>query len=170
MTVAGPTPARSRAGDASKAPPSLFVTIFAFVVVVVYVCSLAYAFSRASAEVWGALLLLPVLVGITIPLCRSAGRAQNDPRLARLLVVALVLKMLGTCIRYAVAFKVYSGEADAKAYDQAGRILANNFRAGHLDFGHGAIKSTHFIEVVTGFVYTVIGSVSWVSTSSTAGW
>ena len=57
-------------------------------------------------------------------MCSRAARQENDPRLARLLLVALVLKLMGACIRYAVAFNVYSGEADAKAYDKAGGLLA----------------------------------------------
>jgi hypothetical protein len=150
-------PSRSGAPALPKAPPSVLATLFTFVVVVAYVCALMYAFARASAQVWGALLLAPVLITITAPMCKRAARQENDPRLARLLLVALVLKLMGACIRYAVAFNVYSGEADAKAYDKAGSLLAANFRAGHLDFGVGAIKDTHFIEVVTGVVYTIIG-------------
>jgi hypothetical protein len=157
MTVTVP-PSYSRSpADRPKPPPSVLVTLFGFFVVVAYGCSLLYALAKASPAVWGALLLVPVLVGITAPLCRAAARQQADPRLARLLMVALVLKMVGACIRYAVAFDVYGGSADAKAYDKAGRVLASSFRAGHLDFGQGAIKNTHFIEVVTGFVYTIIG-------------
>ena len=140
-----------------KAPPSVLVTLFAFVVSAAYIVSLLYAFVSASIEVWGALLLVPVLIAITRPLLASAARQQDDPRLARLLMVALVLKMLGAVIRYGVAFDVYGGQADAKAYDKAGRILAQGFRAGHLTFGQGAISNTHFIEVVTGVVYTITG-------------
>jgi hypothetical protein len=153
MTVTVP---RSQAP--AKAPPSLFVTLFSFVVVIVYLASLAYALTAASAEVWGALLLVPVLVGISLPLCKAAGRAENDARVTRLMMVALVLKLVGACVNYAVAFQVYSGEADGKAYDKAGRLLAANFRAGNFNFGTGKISDTHFIEVLTGFVYTVIGS------------
>ncbi|HEY5014971.1 MAG TPA: hypothetical protein VIK61_19960, partial [Acidimicrobiia bacterium] len=140
-----------------KAPPSVLVTMFGFLIGTAYVLSLLYALMSASAAVWGGLLLVPVLIGITLPLLRAAARQQDDPRLARLLVVALVLKMLGAVIRYGVAFDVYGGQADAKAYDKAGRVLAQGFRSGHLLFGHGAISNTHFIEIVTGVVYTIIG-------------
>ena len=109
----------SRAEAGQKAPPSLFVALFAFAAFIAYFGSLAYALTAASSQVWGALLLVPVLVVITIPLCKAAGRHQNDPRLPRLLVVGLVLKMAGACLRYAVAFQVYSGEADSKAYDRS---------------------------------------------------
>jgi hypothetical protein len=140
-----------------KAPPSVLVTLFGFVVGTVYVVSLLYAFMAASMEVWGALLLVPVLVGLTLPLLTRAAAQQDDPRFKRLLVVALVLKMVGAVIRYGVAFDVYGGQADAKAYDKAGRLLAQGFRSGHFDFGHGAISNTHFIEIVTGVVYTITG-------------
>jgi hypothetical protein len=140
-----------------KAPPSVLMTMFTFVVVVAWFFSLLYALTRASAEVWGALLLIPVLIGITIPLIQGAARRQHDPRLERLLMVALILKLVGAIVRYAVAFNVYGGVADAKSYDTAGRVLAAGFRAGHLTFGHGKISDTHFIEVVTGVVYTIIG-------------
>jgi hypothetical protein len=163
MTLAVPQPYRrgsnGRAADGrEKPPPSVLVTLFTFLLVVAYFISLLYALSSASAEVWGALLLLPILVGITAPLCLSAARKEPDPRVGRLLMIALVLKLFGACVRYAVAFDVYGGQADARAYDKAGRLLAAGFRAGHLDFGEGAIKNTHFIEVVTGIVYSIIGN------------
>jgi hypothetical protein len=158
MTLTVPQPYRRASNGREKPPPSVLVTLFTLVVVVAYFLSLLYALSSASAEVWGALLLLPILVGITAPLCLSAARKATDPRMGRLLMIALVLKLFGACIRYAVAFDLYGGQADAKAYDKAGRLLAAGFRAGHLNFGDGAISNTHFIEVVTGVVYTVIGN------------
>jgi hypothetical protein len=163
MTIVPHSPfSRGRPGPKArpaklKAPPSAFATLFMFLVAIAWFFSLLYAFTSASAEVWGALLLIPVLIGITIPLCQSAARFQNDPRLERLLVVALVLKLVGAVVRYGVAFDVYGGAADAKAYDKAGRILAEGFRSGHLNFGHGAINNTHFIEIVTGVVYAITG-------------
>jgi hypothetical protein len=165
MTLATPPPrsrptSRSTAPSktAPKPPTSVGLLLFTCLSVIVYLCALVYSFSKASAEVWGALLLLPILIGITLPLCSAVGRAQNDVRLTRLLGVALVLKMIGACVRYAVAFQVYNGEADSRVYDHAGRQLAAHFRAGHFDFGTGAIKNTHFIEVLTGIIYAIIGN------------
>ena len=146
----------SREGPA--APQSAFMMVFSFAAAIGYLCSLTYAMAYASYSVWGALLLIPVLFAITVPLCSMAARHANDPRLGRLLVVAFVLKMLGTLIRFAVVFDVYDGFGDSGAYDKAGRILATSFRAGHFDTGPGAVSSTHFIEVVTGVVYSVVGS------------
>ena len=162
MTLTAPPSRRARSTAPperlEKLPASVSLMVFTFGTAVLYVAALVYTLGTASPEVWGALLLLPVLVGITIPMCSAAGRAQRDARLARLLTVALVLKMVGACARYAVNLQVYNGEADSKAYDHAGRLIAAQLRGGHLYFGNGPIKDTHFIEVVTGVVYTIIGN------------
>ena len=68
-----------------------------------------------------------------------------------------MLKLIGACIRYAVVFDVYGGSADAKAYDKAGRAARGVVPGRTPRLRAGSDKNTHFIEVVTGFVYTIIG-------------
>ncbi|HEX4490230.1 MAG TPA: hypothetical protein VH914_03405 [Acidimicrobiia bacterium] len=149
---------RGRTGLA-KPRPSIMVTAVTFVLAIAYLGALGWSFASAGPEVWGGYLLVPVLLAISMPMCRRAAIAANDASVERFLMVALALKFVGALVRYAVAFNVYGGEADANAYDKAGRVLAAGFRAGQLtNFGHGAIKDTHFIEIVTGVLYAIIGN------------
>ena len=85
--------------------------------------------------------------------------SKTDPRIARLLWWAFGLKLLGALPRYAVAFGVYDGQADAAAYSRIGGALARQFRNGDfvIDLGR-RVQGTGFIEIVTGAVYTVTGA------------
>jgi hypothetical protein len=100
MTLTARTPPRESSHDRQdQAPQSAFMMVFAFVAVIAYLCALVYAMANASYSVWAGLLLVPVIVAITVPLCTMAARHQHDPRVARLLMAALVLKMVGALVR-----------------------------------------------------------------------
>ena len=63
--------------------------------------------------IWVALFLVPVLVVATAPaLVRQADR-EHSRRLMWLLLAALVVKLLGSLVRYYVSFEVYGGAVDA---------------------------------------------------------
>jgi hypothetical protein len=142
-----------------KAPPSMLATIVTVLLVFAYIGVLGFSFVTAGPAVWGGYLLVPVLFAISLPMCKRAAIATGDASIERFLLIALALKFVGALVRYAVAFQVYGGEADANAYDKAARVLASGFRSGHFtNFGHGAIKDTHFIEVFTGILYAIIGN------------
>jgi hypothetical protein len=78
--------------------------------------------------------------------------------MTRLIIYALILKMLGALVRYFVAFSVYNA-ADAQQYHEWGRVLAPMFRSGDftVDIGRKVI-GTGFIDILTGAVYTVTGA------------
>ena len=125
------------------------------VLLVAYIVGLA-ALLQFSYDVAGGVLVLHVLALISIPLIIHLTR--EDGRSARrLLLFALVAKLVGTLVRYAFIFAIY-GEGDARQYDLIGRALAASFRAGDFapDLG-GKVIGTGFIEVLTGVLYTVIG-------------
>jgi hypothetical protein len=107
--------------------------------------------------IWVALFLGPVLIVATAPtLVRQADR-EHSRRLMWLLLAALVVKLLGSLVRYYVSFEVYGGAVDAVAYHEAGSRLAEQFRAGEFDTGLDSLTSTNFVSFFTGLVYTVIG-------------
>lgn len=112
-----------------------------------------------SSESWdtlGGLIVAPGLFAITIPILARQAKREGDKALMTILVLALLAKIAGTFIRYFVGTNVYGGGVDATAYDRAGTALAESFRGGDFSVIEG-ISGTHFIEVLTGLVYTIIG-------------
>jgi hypothetical protein len=103
------------------------------------------------------LFLVPVLVGASWPAFARQARRERNARIATILLVALVLKLLGSMVRYLVAVYVYEGSADAMAYHDYGEALAMNFRAGEFDTGLDSLSDTNFIRFFTGVLYTVTG-------------
>jgi hypothetical protein len=103
------------------------------------------------------LFLLPILLAASWPAFLRQARRERDARLAQLLMLALVLKLFGSLVRYWVAIHVYEGVADATQYHQVGADLARRFAAGHFDTGLSSLSSTDFIRFFTGVIYTVTG-------------
>lgn len=116
---------------------------------------LAIAMQTATYDVWGALLVAPVLLVLTVPLAARATRRENDPSVGRLVLLAVVVKFaIGTTARYVQAYFVYKS-ADAAAYYGEGKLLMDQFR--RLDFSDlGSLVGTRFIEVLSGIVLAVI--------------
>jgi hypothetical protein len=103
------------------------------------------------------LFLVPVLLAASWPAFVRQARRERNARIATLLLLALVLKLLGSMVRYLVAVYVYDGSADAMAYHDYGTVLAMRFRAGEFDTGLESLSDTNFIRFFTGVVYTVTG-------------
>lgn len=105
----------------------------------------------------GGVVVVHVLVVVTVPLLLWLER-DADRRVRRLVIVALMAKLIGTLARYAVLLSVY-GEGDALEYDRVGRNLALFFRQGDFSVDIGQrVVGTGFIEIFTGLVYTLTGS------------
>lgn len=106
----------------------------------------------------GGLIAMVAIFTITVPVAFKIGREEGDPYIRNVILVALALKTVGTILRYLVAFDLYDGRADAARYDQVGAALAEQFRQGDFDLGDASLVGTRFIEVVTGLVYTLLGT------------
>jgi hypothetical protein len=106
----------------------------------------------------GGLLIVPLLAALTYPIARQISRIQQDVQIRRLVFTGLLLKGVGTCLRYAMAFSLYGGVSDAGTYHNAGKVLAQGFRHGNYNVGTEAVTSTRFVEVVTGVVYAIFGA------------
>jgi hypothetical protein len=103
------------------------------------------------------LFLVPILLAASWPALVRQARRERDHRLAQLLMLALILKLLGSLVRYWVAIYVYDGLADAVGYHADGTALATAFRAGNFDTGLASLSSTDFIRFFTGVIYTITG-------------
>lgn len=126
---------------------------------IAYVVGVAWAMANLSYDIVGGLIVLPVLAGVSIALLTSRARREGDLRLVRILVLAVVVKLVvGPVIRYGVIQEVYGGVADAQGYHGAGRLIAGALRDGRFpaDLGGGG-DGTQAINLLTGLVYTVTG-------------
>ena len=140
---------RSRA---SAHPPTAAVLLG----VVAYGALIVHGMNRWSYDVWGALIVGPLLLALGLRLITIACRYEADLRMTRLLRLALVLKLCGAIANYVVSIGIY-GRADAQTYSAVGAVLAHNFRGGNFANLPASVPGTGFIEILTGFVYTITG-------------
>lgn len=139
-------------GGRSALVPVVLVTIAA------YITGVMWAMEHSYYNVWGGLLVAPLLVAISAPLITRAAAREQDPRLARLIIFALVLKLAASMARYHVAFDVYDGVADAGVYHIWGEMIAVELKQFHfaIDLGKQFV-GTGFTRLLTGIVYVFIG-------------
>lgn len=150
-------PERFTAAPTAPSPRQTLGPLVLAVAAVAYVAVTGWAMESTSFDVWGGLLIAPVLVALTVPLARRVARRERDSRMVTFILCALVLKLAASLVRFAVAFEVYRGVADAEAYHKAGAALADGFRQGIVDLGDDRIVGTTFLEILTGIVYSVTG-------------
>lgn len=117
-----------------------------------------WAVEHTTYDTWGGILVGAVLVLASMPVVLWLARREDDARVARLLPVALVLKLAASLARLAVAFGVYDGVADASTYHSAGEVLAPMYRRGDFSADVGPLIGTGFLKTLTGVVYAVTGS------------
>ena len=151
----------SAAGASQTTAAHRTVAVVGIAAALGYLAALAWAMGNLSYDVWGAMVVGPVLVAVSVPLLERIGRADPDRRVMRLLFVAFAAKMAGALVRYAVTFEVYGGRADAGGYHGSGRRLAAAFWNGTWDRvlqqEVPELAGTEFIRLVTGAVYVVTG-------------
>jgi hypothetical protein len=135
--------------------------IIGFTAASAYLIALAAAMTRYSYDIWGAMVLGPLLVAITIPILLRATRREADPWMTRLIIVAFIAKMLGSLVRYGLTFELYAGRADAGGYHGAGARLAAAFWEGNWDRVYATevpqLAGTEFMRLATGILYVVTG-------------
>jgi hypothetical protein len=135
---------------------SMLVGVVGLILLVLVSPSLSSAFGSAY-ETWGAVILAPILVAITLPMLARQSAREDDRKLFWILVLALAFKLIGALIRHYVAFDVYGGAADAASYHNWGVELAPQLRQGDFDTVLPSLTSTDFIRFFTGLVYALIG-------------
>ena len=104
------------------------------------------------------LLLVPALIALGAGIVLFVTRHDTEP-MTGLIIVALVLKLGASFVRYFVAFDLYGGTADASRYDDLGADIASRFRSGDLSLGEllSFGRSTEFIADLTGAIYAAMG-------------
>jgi hypothetical protein len=123
-----------------------------------YVSLVAWATTQMWYDLWGALVVIPLLVMVSGHLLVRAAKHDPDPAFLRLLVLAFVLKGFATVGRYWMAFVLYEGRTDAGVYSVEGARLAEFYRDGMFDAELGkAFVGTGFIRALTGVLYAFTG-------------
>lgn len=123
---------------------------------VAYIVLMAVAMDRTSYDVWGALIVVPPMVAISVWALRILFPRHD---LFVVAVVGLLVKFAATPARYWVVFEAYAGLGDASTYHTVGSSLARSVRTGQEPFlaviPHEV--GTKAIEQATGLVYTLFG-------------
>lgn len=131
-----------------------------FLVAASYVVVMTATAPVLSWDIWPALVIVPVLGAVTLPLVRHGLRKDPDPRIGQIVAVAFVAKMLGSVARYALTYQLYE-RADAEAYHVSGSRLAAAFWDGTyaqvVQVEAPDLTGTPFINLVTGIFYTITG-------------
>ncbi len=93
-----------------------------------YVGVLAWAFENQSYNVWGSMLIAPLLVAINAVLIWRVGRREEDRWIVGLMGLGFVLKMLGSLARYFTLFVLYDGVGDATGYNNYAAVYYKHWR------------------------------------------
>jgi hypothetical protein len=136
------------------------VAVLLLPLVAAYSALFAYAVNTTSYDVWGALVVAPVLITISLPILFRFAKSEADHRIGAILILALILKLAFSIPRYYMVTVLYES-GDSLRYDAAATamrpyLINLDFSVASLgDAGSGS--GTRFIEVVTGIVYAIIG-------------
>lgn len=141
---------------ASCAPSPIAIAVVGLGLVAAYVAATFFTMDRTPYDLWGATLIGPGLIAISLPMFAREARRQDDARLFWFLVVALLLHLVGGMLRYWVTFSVY-GAGDATGYHRNGLRIAASFWNGDFDTGLRSLSGTDFMSFATGVIYMIIG-------------
>ncbi len=124
-----------------------------------YLIALGWAMQNLSYDIWGAMVVVPILSLISAPLITRAFAGDLAP-LRPWVWVGLAAKFAGAIAGYNVRFDAYGGSADAGSYHAAGKLIAGDFWDGKVTLFGLVPKQTgtQFVEDLTGLVYTIGGS------------
>ena len=116
-----------------------------------------WALQTDSYNLWGAVVVLPlVLAGNTLLIWRACRR-ENQRWFTVVFVLGFVAKLVGTLGRYGVAYGVYDGAADAERYNLYAAAHYYIWRDGTIGWEWSGKQGTQYMELITTAVYTVIG-------------
>ena len=117
----------------------------------------AWALQGQSYNVWGAVFVVPLFVTLNAALIVRVSRTSGESWLLPLLATAFGAKLLGALVRYAVAYGIYGGAADAERYNVYAAAHFRLWRDGQIRSEGGGAQGTHNMEVITTAIYTVVG-------------
>jgi len=111
-----------------------------------------------SATWIGLIVGLFLLVFVVPAVARSVARVDQDARTFRLVMASGALKLATAPLWIYVNDHYYSGIADANGYSRVGAQVAAQIRNGDFSFHVGRVIGDGATSIITGIIYTVIGS------------
>jgi hypothetical protein len=144
-------------GTRSDRPAQGLVAGLGVLGVAVIAAAVLLLLGETSYDVWGGVIVAPILVAVAVPALRRQAVREGSERIFAILLGALVLKLAAALVRHFVAFSVYGGVADAAGYDGWGGRLSEGFWRGDFATGLNSLSGTDFIRFLTGLVYTFTG-------------
>lgn len=133
-------------------------TVLVVSVCIAYLVVLAWSMGNTTYDSWGVLVVLPPLGFLGVVLVRRmfTGEFRN---LVTIMTVGLVVKLIGTGLRYWVGFEAYQGSIDAQRYHEYATVAATDLWSGRISvfslFPGGA--GTPATEGVTALLYALTG-------------
>ena len=127
------------------------------ILVAAYASTLAWAFESQSYNIWGSMLIAPLIGAINAILIWRVGRVEEDRWIVGLMGVGLVLKMVGSFARYFTVFVLYNGVGDAAGFNNQAALYHQFWRHGQFIWETTGKLGTRNLEIVTTAVYTIIG-------------
>lgn len=118
---------------------------------------LTWAMDTQSYNTWGALFMVPVVVGLNVVVMLAVARREVDATITALVALGFGAKMLGVLARYFTAYVLYGGAADAEAYNIYAAEHYFNWRRGIFVWEPSGKTGTQNLELITTAIYTVIG-------------
>lgn len=142
--------------------PEVVLAVLGSLAVIGVCLGIFYLATATDADTWVPVMLFFSLVAISLPICFWAAGRPSDRRLRRLIVLAMVLKLLAAGPRYYMAEGIYGGQSDAGNYHQAGANFVINMKKGKWSIEGSALTSfprtTRVVGYITGLLYLVFGT------------
>jgi hypothetical protein len=151
-----PAPPPAAGPGAATLKPST-LTMVGMTLAAVYIGALLVLMPSTTYDTWGALVVGPILIAVTLPILAHEARARGSRHLFWLLASALILKLAAAVAIYFVVSDVYGGIADATGYYNEGVRLSEGFRFGDFS-GLESFTGTNFIRFLTGLLFSIIGT------------
>lgn len=137
--------------------PGLGLISGGLLLVAAYAAVLAWAMDTQTYSVWGGLLVIPWVIAANALLIWRAARQEGAPWFGWILAFGYLAKLIGITARYAVAYVVYDGVADASRYNGYAAAHYRLWRQGAFVWELGGSTGTKNLEIITTAVYTLTG-------------
>lgn len=127
----------------------------------VVLAAMAVFLNRASYSMAVGAVVALLIVIASLPVFRWLARLDDDPALVRILVFALIAKLVFSVARYWMVNRLYGGGGDSTRYASQGWEFAQQVRSGslvpHIENIDAVVDPTRRIIKLTGYVFVVTG-------------
>ncbi len=137
--------------------PQRWLIVLGVALVGLYAGTLAWAFETQSYNVWGSMIVAPLVGAVNIILLWRVSKREDDPWMVGLMGLGLVLKLFGSLARYFTVFVLYNGAGDAASYNRYASYQHVLWRQGYVVWEADGKMGTQNLELITTAVYTIIG-------------